>query len=297
VVSTIHHQNLAIEAYYNNAEFNSGSSLFKKFGIDFSASNIIRERVNLFRDLQPRESLSNLGLTLFDMQKYVIDNSVMVYPMAMGEKESITEDISDITNKHRVIYNPFTFNFQKGNSSNQLSSFGRKGILCVGRIEPRKNQLGLMESLKNENVEVCFIGMPNKNHKQYLEKFFKNIEKFPKFKYHPHMKQEDLLDYYRSAKLHVSLSWFEVVSQVDLEAISQGCKIVSTKYGHIREYLNSKNYEYDPLKEYNNNESIRNTVINAYEDNENIDIKKEMVHAWDYCIKSLDEDYINILGI
>ena len=51
------------------------------------------------------------------------------------------------------------------------------------------------------------------------------------------VEQEQLIDYYKSAKVHVLPSWFETTGLSSLEAAAMGCSIVITDKGDTKEYF------------------------------------------------------------
>ncbi len=119
-----------------------------------------------------------------------------------------------------------------------------KMVLCVGRIEGRKNQLRLIQALNGTDFTCYIIGAPSSNHLQYYEecrriagsnvRFIDNID------------QEQLLQYYTRAKVHILPSWFETTGLSTLEAAAMGCNIVITDKGDTREYFEDYAWYCDP---------------------------------------------------
>lgn len=117
-------------------------------------------------------------------------------------------------------------------------------VLCVGRVEGRKNQLHLIKALNNTDYELVIIGNPSPNHKGYYEeckriagsnvRFIENIE-------HAH-----LIQYYQKAKVHVLPSWFETVGLSSLEAASCGAHIVVCDKGDVMDYFNGNAWYCSP---------------------------------------------------
>src|SRR5574344_82376 len=42
-------------------------------------------------------------------------------------------------------------------------------IICVGRIEPRKNQLSLLKAIKDSDFHLLLVGKPSLNYKHYFK--------------------------------------------------------------------------------------------------------------------------------
>jgi glycosyltransferase involved in cell wall biosynthesis len=290
VISTIHHPIEAMEAYYYRAKYNRANHLLRSFGIDFETYSISRERISLLLKKEIKAASFALNSKPRELQKRILANSTRIFPMTIGEHRSIEHDISPT--EAVIIPNPLTF--PPGQET--AARARREGLICVGRIEPRKNQLGIAEALRENKIPVTFIGKVNRQHPDYIRRFFTHIETCSHFTYVEALPQEQLAAYYRAARLHVSLSWFEVVSQVDLEALSLGCNIVSTRYGHLRDYVDHMQHEYDPITDYENHSKIRELLLNAYESEARPLIKNEMKYSWQDVSQMLADEYRRILN-
>ena len=61
-----------------------------------------------------------------------------------------------------------------------------------------------------------------------------------------HLPQEELIQYYQKAKVHVLPSWFETCGLSTLEAAAMHCNIVITDKGFAHEYFNDCAFYCDP---------------------------------------------------
>lgn len=116
----------------------------------------------------------------------------------------------------------------------------------VGRIEPRKNQLGIIQSLKAGAVPILFIGAINENHPDYAREFRQQVSADARLLYLGPMPAASVHAILRRAHVHVSASFCEVMSLVDLEALQCGCHVVSSKCGYSPEYAGSEFLYCDP---------------------------------------------------
>jgi glycosyltransferase involved in cell wall biosynthesis len=112
-------------------------------------------------------------------------------------------------------------------------------VCMVGRVEARKNQIAVLEALGRLGISGVFVGAENKNHKSYCQKFRGMIADSGST-YVGNVPHEEALRIMRRAMVHVSASWFEVSSLVDLEAYSSGCGVVASDFGGTREILGDK---------------------------------------------------------
>ncbi len=116
-------------------------------------------------------------------------------------------------------------------------------ILCVGRIEPRKNQLSILEAVKRLRQEtgldthLVFIGRKTFiNHIEYNLRFSHEIKKYKWVSHVCSVSYKDMPSYYHFAKVGVSASWFETTGLTSLEALFCGTNAVAAG-DRAKEYL------------------------------------------------------------
>jgi glycosyltransferase involved in cell wall biosynthesis len=130
-------------------------------------------------------------------------------------------------------------------------------VICAARIEGIKNQLNLIKAVNDTEFTLLLIGSPAVNQNYYYEQC-KNIAS-KNIQFISHLSQEELLTWYKKAKVHVLPSWFETCGLSSLEAAAMGCNIVITDKGYTREYFGNNGFYCDPA----NASSILNAVRKA----------------------------------
>jgi glycosyltransferase involved in cell wall biosynthesis len=110
-------------------------------------------------------------------------------------------------------------------------------LLCVARVEARKNPLTLIAAAERLDVPVVFVGSPNAHHRALTDRFRARVEESPHASWLAQLDRASLSAVYRAAACHVLPSWCEVVPLVDLEAAAAGTRVVTTSRGHTDEYL------------------------------------------------------------
>lgn len=117
-------------------------------------------------------------------------------------------------------------------------------ILSVARIEGLKNQLNLIKAVNNSKFQLFIIGNAAINQTDY----YKNCKKIASTNIYfiDHLPQQELIQYYEKAKVHILPSWFETCGLSTLEAASMGCNIVITNRGYASEYCNGHAFYCDP---------------------------------------------------
>nr|WP_294794097.1 glycosyltransferase family 4 protein [uncultured Mucilaginibacter sp.] len=130
-------------------------------------------------------------------------------------------------------------------------------IICVGRIENRKNQLNLIKALNNTIYKLVLIGEPSANQLAYYDRC--QAAAAPNVTFLNRIPHDDLVMYYQTAKVHVLASWFETTGLSSLEAAAMRCNIVITDKGDTREYFGEDAFYCSP----EDPDSIRNAVEQA----------------------------------
>ncbi len=141
--------------------------------------------------------------------------------------------------KIEVIYQPVAaVFFDKQDSSGIASRFDIPSgyILSVGTLEPRKNQMALLQALHEEQIEcpVVFVGKPtayvSKMKKFIDEKGMKNNVIFLSG-----LSEEELAFLYQHAVLSVYISVFEGFGLPVIEAMASGCPVITSSVSCLPE--------------------------------------------------------------
>ena len=163
----------------------------------------------------------------------------------------------------------------------------RGAVVCVGRIEPRKNQLALVRALDGLPYRLVLVGAVSANQKSYFEEIRRYLKRNPDFYYLPGMEQEKLYQLYRVCRVSALPSWLDTPGLVSLEAGVMGCSLAVSSKGSTTEYFG--NYaEYclpDDL------DSIRRAVAAAYQKPQTTALQEKILNSYTWKIaaeKTLD---------
>jgi glycosyltransferase involved in cell wall biosynthesis len=129
-----------------------------------------------------------------------------------------------------------------------------KFVLCVGRIEPRKNQLNMIRALNRTDIPFVIIGDHVKHYPEYYQACRK--EAGPNIHFlggMPH-DSEILRSAYAACDTLLLASWLETPGLAALEAALAGAKVVITQEGATREYFRD-------LVGYTNPSSVKDIQI------------------------------------
>lgn len=135
----------------------------------------------------------------------------------------------------------------------------RDGVLCVGRIEPRKNQLALIRALAGTGIPLTIVGHAGRFSRGYARRCRRAAG--PDVRFVPNQAPGALRDMYGAARVHACVSWYETPGLASLEAALCGCALVVTPGGCTREYFGEEAHYAQP----NDVASIRTAVKAALE--------------------------------
>jgi len=108
-------------------------------------------------------------------------------------------------------------------------------VICVGRIEPRKNQLKIIEAVteireqSKEDINLVFLGSyKGAKHLEYTYLFNEALKKNKWITHIDRVPYKDMPSYYKYAKVCCSASWFETTGLTVLEALFCGTNAVAS---------------------------------------------------------------------
>jgi glycosyltransferase involved in cell wall biosynthesis len=170
-------------------------------------------------------------------------------------------------------------------------------VLCVGRFGFRKNQLSLINALKNVSLQTVFIGGAPEFSSFYWFKnsldraYYKKCRQYAdsSFLFIPQVPHESLASAYAACKVLAVPSFYETPGLVALEAAVAGANICITKVGSTREYFSDYATYCDP----GSVESIRKAVLDAYKKTKTSQLKNRVLEnfTWAHAAKATLEAY------
>lgn len=132
-------------------------------------------------------------------------------------------------------------------------------ILCVSRVEGRKNQLNVVRAAKELPYKFVFIGKAGANFVKYMEQCIKEGSKNCEFL--GQIEHEQLPEFYKLCRVHILASWMETPGLSSLEAGVMRSNVVVTKKGDTEDYFEDMAFYCEP----DNIDSIKNAIIKAYQ--------------------------------
>ena len=184
------------------------------------------------------------------MFQFAINNSDLLLVQTEREAQDLKEAFGTSFKWKKVSNGVGNLFLEKpaGDTSLGIQNF----ILSVGRIEPRKNQLSIIEAVKKlreetkEDIKLVFVGAKGKHkHYEYFYLFDKEINANHWIKHINFIPYESMPSIYADCKVCVSASWFETTGLTSLEALISGANAVAAGC-RAKEYLGNYASYCDP---------------------------------------------------
>ncbi|MBW8889334.1 MAG: glycosyltransferase [Fibrobacteres bacterium] len=166
----------------------------------------------------------------------------------------------------------------------------RDFVLCVGRLEPRKNQWQLIEIFRSlPRQTLVLVGVFSDPSMEPLIKAYAptNVRFFPR------LPLEELASAYAAARLHVLPSWYELPGLVSLEAAAAGSRVASTDWGTSRDYLGEYAWYLPP----DDPVAMRRVILEALDSAPKPGLKDHVLNGfgWDKTAQAAVEAYRRVL--
>lgn len=191
---------------------------------------------------------------------FILENAAAVF--ACGPTEAAY--IKSLHESVRLRVTPYGADagYDEGDGSLFEKTFGLKRfVLCVGRLEPRKNQLMLLAALEDVDVPLVFADAGFSYQPEY-EALCRRYKRKAPTVFTGRLSEEMLASAYRAAGAHCLPSWYELPGLVSLEAAACGCSVAASSWGALPDYLGGFCWYCEP----DDPAGIRAAVLGALEE-------------------------------
>jgi len=217
----------------------------------------------------------------------ILKRTEMVLPNSMAEYKAL-ESCYQINKPYFIIPNGINEElFQSDEDDEKEETL----VVCAARIEGIKNQINLIKALNHTRFTLVLIGDAAPNQKNYFKECKKQAG--ANIIFTGALRQEQLVYYFRRAKVHVLPSWFETCGLSSLEAAATGCNVVITDKGYAREYFGDQAFYCDP----EDAASIYRAVETAASSEQSGELQKRITEefTWKQAAKKTAEAYKKVL--
>lgn len=222
-----------------------------------------------------------------EMVKYA---SAILY-LSEGEKDAVESDTGiDTSDKAYIVPNGINPVFgEPGPHLVHPNCKEEDYVLCVGRLQPRKNQARLAQACRELDIPLMLIGDPyDKNEVDPVQGIASEWEGLWHF---PAMDHEGLASAYRGAKVLACPSTHEIWPNVVAEGGLAGCNLV----------VSNKSMSFTDVDGVftcgTNKDSIRDAVEEAYTTQKNGKLKQYFSQfTWDKTVDDIIDVYKKTIG-
>jgi glycosyltransferase involved in cell wall biosynthesis/Flp pilus assembly protein TadD len=131
-------------------------------------------------------------------------------------------------------------------------------VLCVGRLETRKNQLMLLKAVEDDDIPLVFATGGFTYQSSYAD-LCQRFKRRGQTVFLGRLSDEMLVSAYQSAKVHALPSFYELPGMVSVEAGHYNCNVVASPWGTIKDYLGELAFYAEP----DDPEKLRHAILKA----------------------------------
>ena len=133
-------------------------------------------------------------------------------------------------------------------------------VLCVARLEGRKNQANLIQAVRDTDLTLVLAGPATANQSRYVGRVQEAAAQLENVHVLGAVTPEEKAWLYSVARVHVLPSWMETCGLSSLEAAVADCGVVVSPNGDTRDYFGDDAEYCDPASP----SSIHDAILRAY---------------------------------
>jgi glycosyltransferase involved in cell wall biosynthesis len=230
------------------------------------------------------------------LQRELLARCDVLLPNSRSEMRRIEQDLGVEVPSERFLTVPngidpdyFSSEPLEGRSPPERLAGYEGCVLCVGRIEGRKNQLTLIRALRDSPYRLVLAGAPAANQNAYVEAVRGEVARCANVEWLGPVSDEEKRWLYQLARVHVLPSWMETTGLVSLEAAAMGCALVVTPNGDTREYFDNRAHFCRP----DDLASIRRAVDGAHRAGPDVRLRERILadYTWDAAARATARGY------
>ena len=167
----------------------------------------------------------------------------------------------------------------------------RDYVLCVARLEPRKNQLMLLEALRDDPRPVVLVAGDFSYAPEYAT-MCRELRRRGPTVIVGRLDSTMLAAAFREAAVHCLPSWYELPGLVSVEAASYGTPVAASSWGTVRDYLGDTIAYLEP----DDPESIARAVDAAVRTSADAAAARARAYTWERTAAEAIAVYEEVLG-
>jgi len=209
----------------------------------------------------------------------------LIVTNSRAEASLLANDAAQLLPSIRVAHSGVDPVFFTGSAEQGRKMIGEEPfVLCVGRIEPRKNQLSLARAMQTIPRRLVLVGTVLPGNEAYLEACQRAL---PALVHVAHVPWDRLPDLYAAADVHVLPSWYETTGLATLEALAAGTPAVAGRGPCVEDYFG----DHVRLHAPRSIRQLRRAITQALEGPTGYEQELAATFSWDRTAKELLDAY------
>lgn len=240
------------------------------------------------------ELMNRYGSAAMSAKKRMLGKADILFPNSHTEAEMLSRNFGIAKEKMCVVHDGIDKRFFSAKKKQFVECYGIEDfVLYAGRIEPRKNVLGLVRAMRGTGLQLVVIGEASGEHTAYKELCVREAGKNAKFLGRIEHESELLASAYATAKVFALPSWFETPGIAAMEAATAGANIVLTSRGCTKEYFGGMARYVEP----NDTAAIRSAIQSAFDAKRDSKLSTHMAqnYSWERVAEEIMAGYKRIL--
>lgn len=240
------------------------------------------------------ELINRYGLVGMSAKRRMLSKADILFPNSITETDMLNRNFSIAKNKMHVVHDGVDKRFFSAKKRLFADRYGIEDfVLYVGRIEPRKNVLGLVRALKGTGMPLVVVGEASAQHAAYWELCRKEADSNVWFIGRLEHESDMLASAYAAARVFALPSWFETPGIAAMEAAAAGANIVITKRGCTQEYFRGFANYVEPTDAA----MIKGAVIDSFEAKKTKKLSRHIAknYAWERVAEEIIAGYRKIV--
>jgi glycosyltransferase involved in cell wall biosynthesis len=234
------------------------------------------------------------------MQREAVALSSLLLPNSHSEWLRVAHDLELEPHDPRVAVVPNGFDSDRddlidpaGAPPPHLAEF-EGCVLCVARLEGRKNQFNLIEAMRDTDMTLVLAGPPTANQGRFVTHVKDAAAPLANVHVLGSVTPQEKAWLYSLARVHALPSWMETCGLSSLEAAVAGCAIVVSPNGDTRDYFGDDAEYCDPASA----SSIREAIIRAHERGPSATLEQRIrtEFTWQRTAEATYGAYARVLG-
>jgi glycosyltransferase involved in cell wall biosynthesis len=201
--------------------------------------------------------------TTFGLRRRILHHASRVIALSQSEARDLVHIFGIGPSSVEVVPNGVDSSIEGARPDAFRERFGVSDfVLCVASVERRKNQLRLIEALRNSRVPLVLIGQGRADEADYVRRVEEEVKRSEDILWIPGLPPDSelLLSAYAAARVHALPSLSEGQPLALLEAAATGANIVMSDLPYLRELFGDYAWYCNPRSPV----SIREAVMAAW---------------------------------